>query len=64
MGGRPALVRQRDLKQIINAARKAGASGVEIQMGAVPIIIRLDATDTDTTLPEDSNNSFDKIMRK
>jgi glutamine phosphoribosylpyrophosphate amidotransferase len=41
MGGRPALIRQRDLKQVINAARKAGAKEVELRIGDVPAIIRL-----------------------
>ena len=63
MSARPAVIRQRDSKQIINAAKKAGAKGVEFRIGPVPIIVHLDAADFDATLPDDSNNSFDKIMR-
>jgi hypothetical protein len=63
MSGRPAVIRQRDSKQIISAARKAGAKRVEFRIGDVPVIVHLDAPDSDATLPDDSNNSFDKIMR-
>jgi hypothetical protein len=33
MSGRPALIRQRDLKQTINAARKAVAKEVRVNYG-------------------------------
>jgi hypothetical protein len=33
MSGRPALIRQRDLKQAIMAAQKPGAPKVELQLG-------------------------------
>jgi len=41
MSGRPALIRQRDSKQIINAAKKAGAKRVEFRIGTVPVIVHL-----------------------
>ena len=41
MSGRPALIRQRDSKQIINAAKKAGAKRVEFRIGDVPVIVHL-----------------------
>jgi hypothetical protein len=56
MSGRPALIR--DCKQIINAAKKAGAKGVEFRIGNVPVIVHLSEEG-----PDDGNNSFDKIMR-
>ena len=66
MSGRPALIRQRDSKQIINAAKKAGAKRVEFRIGTVPVIVHLaEPADNETTeSADDSNNSFDKIMRK
>jgi sialic acid synthase SpsE len=42
MSGRPALIRQREAKQIINAAKQAGAKQVEFQIEGVPVIVRLD----------------------
>jgi len=45
MSGRPALIRQRDCKQIINAAKKAGAKGVEFRIGAIPVIVHLTEPD-------------------
>jgi glutamine phosphoribosylpyrophosphate amidotransferase len=41
MSGRPAVIRQRDSKQIINAAKKAGAKRVEFRIGNVPVIVHL-----------------------
>jgi hypothetical protein len=63
MSGRPALIRQRDAKQIIAAAKKAGVPKVEMKMGGVVVILHLNAPEDEDT-PPDSNNSFDKIMRK
>jgi len=63
MSGRPAVIRQRDSKQIINAAKKAGAKRVEFRIGAIPVIVHLadnDAADN----ADDNNNSFDKIIRE
>jgi hypothetical protein len=64
MSGRPALIRQRDLKQTIFAAQKAGAKQVRVKLGdGAEIIIPLVDGD-DAPLAPDSNNSFDKILRK
>jgi hypothetical protein len=65
MSGRPAVIRQRDCKQIINAAKKAGAKGVEFRIGAIPVIVHLAEPADDETADntDDNNNSFDKIMR-
>jgi len=41
MSGRPALIRQREAKQIIAAAKKAGAKEVEVRIGEVSVIIHL-----------------------
>jgi|AmaraimetFIIA100_FD_contig_51_6460584_length_410_multi_3_in_0_out_0_2 hypothetical protein len=41
MSGRPALVRQRDVKQVIIAAKKAGAAKVEVRMGGACAIVHL-----------------------
>ena len=45
MSGRPAVIRQRDSKQIINAAKKAGAKRVEFRIGDVPVIVHLSEPD-------------------
>ena len=45
MSGRPAVIRQRDSKQIINAAKKAGAKRVEFRIGTVPVIVHLVESD-------------------
>ena len=63
MSGRPALIRQRDSKQIINAAKKAGAKRVEFRIGAVPVIVHLADNETADNA-DDNNNSFDKIIRE
>jgi len=65
MSGRPAIIRQRECKQIINAAKKAGAKEVEFRIGPVPIIVHLSESTDDETAegPDDGINSFDKIMR-
>jgi hypothetical protein len=41
MSGRPALIRQRDVKQILGAAKKAGAKDVKVQVGEVSLTIHL-----------------------
>jgi hypothetical protein len=41
MSGRPALIRQRETKQIIAAAKKVGAPKVEVKIGEVAVIIHL-----------------------
>jgi hypothetical protein len=42
MSGRPALIRQRDAKQIIAAAKKAGAPRVELTLpGGTAVVIHL-----------------------
>jgi hypothetical protein len=66
MSGKSALIRQRDLKQAIMAAQKAGAQEVQLRLGGgVSVVIPLHAADgSDISPPADSNNSFDKIMRK
>jgi len=63
MSGRPALTRQRDAKQIIQAAKKAGVPKVELTVGGVGVVFHLTAPEGED-VPPDSNNSFDKIMRK
>jgi hypothetical protein len=46
MSGRPALIRQRDCKQIIAAAKKAGAPSVEVKLpGGTAVIIHLNAAE-------------------
>jgi hypothetical protein len=52
MSGRPAVIRQRDSKQIINAAKKAGAKRVEFRIGDVPVIVHLTEPD-DTPAAKD-----------
>ena len=48
MSGRPALIRQRDLKQALAAAKKAGASEVRVQYsGGVSVVIPLRPADKD-----------------
>jgi hypothetical protein len=41
MSGRPALIRQREVKQIIGAAKKAGAKDVTVRIGEVSLTINL-----------------------
>jgi hypothetical protein len=41
MSGRPAAIRQRDVKQVIGAAKKEGVTKVEVRIGTVPVIIYL-----------------------
>ena len=48
VSGRPALIRQRDLKQALAAAKKAGASEVRVQYsGGVSVVIPLRPADKD-----------------
>jgi hypothetical protein len=61
MSGKPAKIRQRDLKQALIAAQKAGARQVQVNPDG-SIVIPL-VPDDDPPAANDSNNSFDKIMR-
>jgi hypothetical protein len=64
MSGRPALIRSRDVKAVIRAARKEGAKEVTVKVGAGSVVIPLRGTDDESAPdPTDTNNSFDKIMR-
>lgn len=42
MSGRPALIRRREAKQIIQAAKKAGAKDVTVKIGEVSWTVHLD----------------------
>jgi hypothetical protein len=53
MAGRPAEIRQRDVNNIIRAAKKHGATGVEIRIRGVPVIIRLSTNDEKSVAPEE-----------
>jgi len=65
MSGRPALIRSRDVKAIIRAARMEGVKEITINVGAGSAVIPLCPTGDEATIdPDDSNNSFDKIMKK
>ena len=65
MSGRPALIRSRDVKAVIKAARLEGVKEVVVKVGAGAVVIPLRTIDDEaTTEPHESNNSFDKIMRK
>jgi hypothetical protein len=52
MSGRPAAIRQRDVKQVIGAAKKEGATKVEFRIGTVPVIIHLDKEES-SVAPEE-----------
>jgi hypothetical protein len=41
MSGKPALIRQREAKQIIAAAKKAGAKDVTVKIGEVSLTVHL-----------------------
>jgi hypothetical protein len=43
MSGRPSLIQQREAKQLIKAARQAGAKRVEFLIDRVPVVVHLDA---------------------
>ena len=64
MSGRPALIRSRDVKAVIKAARLEGLKEVFVKVGAGEMRIPLAPDDTPVEVADDSNNSFDKIMRK
>jgi hypothetical protein len=51
LSGRPALIRQRDIKQVLGAAKKAGAKDVTFKIGAVVATINL--ADDDKPLVEE-----------
>jgi hypothetical protein len=66
MSGRPALVRARDVKAVIKAARKEGVKQIVVTVGQASVVIPLVPDDKPVEAAaeaEDSNNSFDKIMR-
>ena len=64
MSGRTAKIRQPDLKQALMAAQKVGAKELRMHLGdGMSIVIPL-VPDDDKPVEADSNNSFDKIMRK
>jgi len=65
MSGRPADFRQRELKQALKAALNVGAKQVQVNLpGGTSIVIPLVPDDEESAPgPDDSNNSFDKIMR-
>jgi len=54
MSGRQALVRSRDVKQVLIAARRAGASKVEVPIGGTSVIVHLNKTD-DKPVAQDAN---------
>jgi hypothetical protein len=41
MSGRPALIRSRDVKAVIQAARKAGVKEITVNVGAGSVVIPL-----------------------
>lgn len=45
------MIRQRDAKQIINAAKKMGAKSVEFQLPNVPVIVHLTDSDEEIVAP-------------
>jgi hypothetical protein len=46
MSGRPSLIQQREAKQIIKAARQAGAKQVEVKYpNGVAVVVHLDVED-------------------
>ena len=64
MSGRPALIRQRDCKQIIAAAKKAGVPRVEMKIGQLAVILHLnapeeksDASNANEWLADDSDSA-------
>jgi hypothetical protein len=55
MSGKPALIRQRDAKQIIAAAKKAGAPKVEVKIGEVAVIIHLGESEKPAASNDEGN---------
>ena len=54
MAGRPAVIRQRDLKQAIIAAQKAGAKEVQVRIGGdAVVVIPLCTPDDKPVAPEE-----------
>jgi hypothetical protein len=53
MAGRPAIIRQRDVKQVILGAQKAGASKVTLRIGDVEAVIDLSTPEQKTVAPEE-----------
>jgi hypothetical protein len=53
MAGRPAEIRQRDADSIIRAAKKHGATVVEMIVRGVPIKIHLSTADDKSVAPEE-----------
>ena len=53
MSGKPALIRSRDVKAIIQAARKAGVKEVTVKVGAGSVVIPL--YPDDKPVAEDAN---------
>jgi hypothetical protein len=55
MSGKPALIRQRDAKQIIAAAKKAGVPRVEVKIGEVAVILHLRESEKPAAPVADAN---------
>jgi hypothetical protein len=54
MSGRPAQIRQRDLKQTISAARKAGVKEIRVRLSdGAEIVIPLSTTDENLVAPNE-----------
>jgi len=45
VSGRPALLMSRDVKQVLIAAKRAGASKVEVPIRGTSVIVHLDKAD-------------------
>jgi hypothetical protein len=63
MSGKPSRVKQREIQQVVTGAMRAGATKVVVQLGEASIVIHGNTSAAISAEPE-SNNSFDKIMRK
>jgi hypothetical protein len=55
MGNKPSRVRQRELQQVLNAARKARARHVEFHIGETKVVVPLGEND-----PIGDNSPVDK----
>lgn len=51
MSGRPALVRTRDVKAVIMAAKKTGVSKIEVSLGKTSVILHLNDNEPSTSSP-------------